>query len=590
MKKAFLTILILLIGLNAVCHAQGIRQRNIIYVLDCTGSMNGYNGAPDIWAPTKKFLKSELEKEARENPDAKITILPFQEKVLSPITVNPRDLKWSEYEATLDKYIGNLTATNICDSWLAAEKCIDRSCDNYIVLMTDGHDNIGGAANESARIEKLTEILKEFCGKYDNTKGMYVELTKSASLPDGIRNVIDICDNLYNIDASDGIPSFGCVADDRIVINTRDLPLDLDFGFSNSGKFKATVDDDDNEFVEVTIKNGYINRGVCTIHIESKFGDDIDRLNKAIGAKETDVDLTVESDDVIIINPEISLVLTTSEVRSLDLAADTLARIDRIKPFLWIKGNPVDTLRWNLSPRFSPQAITDGSIVKFGLKSTTPLDGCTLLFDNEQVGPDSIVWLTPTSAGVLELLVPSDVADRTFDLQLHEIGVKDIDRINSVRPGAGVVNLTGVCDTSLSWLEILVWILAALLILALLAWFAFIKKMKYPTFKAGMITVNDPYFANITAKGARKVIFTNNPAAKQGALNRLFTGRVLYHANPAWPCEAELTPSGRKNMRFRSSSGRLISDPSSIWVPHQDQTYRILDSQDNNKPVITLFV
>ncbi|MDE6022044.1 MAG: VWA domain-containing protein, partial [Muribaculaceae bacterium] len=156
------------------------RQRNTIYVLDCTGSMCGYNGAPNIWQPTKQFLKSELKKEAKENPNARVVILPFQDKVHHPIHVDLKNIAWQRLENVLDSYVQKLTGTNICDSWLEAEKYIDQSCDNYIVLMTDGQDNAGGKPNGN---ERLAQILKAFCGKYKNTKGFYVELTQAASLP-----------------------------------------------------------------------------------------------------------------------------------------------------------------------------------------------------------------------------------------------------------------------------------------------------------------------------------------------------------------------------------------------------------------------
>lgn len=55
MKKIFAIFLVLIFSFPAFCQSQ-TRQRNTIYVFDCTGSMTGYNGAPDIWAPTKAFL------------------------------------------------------------------------------------------------------------------------------------------------------------------------------------------------------------------------------------------------------------------------------------------------------------------------------------------------------------------------------------------------------------------------------------------------------------------------------------------------------------------------------------------------------
>lgn len=579
MKKLIFTFVLLLVSICGICQ-KGVPQRNLIYVLDCTASMRGYNGAPDIWNDTKNFLKTELEKEQKNNSDARIVLLPFQEKVLTPINIDPRNLSWNNHEATLERYISNLTATNICDSWLAAEKFIDQSCENYIVLMTDGHDNIGGSANEAARMERLAEILSQFCGKYANTKGIYVELTKSATLPGTIRNVIDVCDNLHVVDASEGIPSFGCVANDRILINTRDLPVDIELGFSNSGKFAATVDDD-NEYVKATIKDGYIDKGRCTLVIESKFGDNIEKLNRAIGKDEELVDLTVKSDEVNIINPEVELVLRTLPARSLTLNVDSVARAEKIKPFLWIKGNAQDTLRWYLAPKFNEHALANGAAVKFKLEPKLKPERYTVLVDNVELDSDSSFVITPESTGIIELVVPRETGDVEVSFQLKEVDNRNLDRLNGTRPDFVSYNLKGETTTLMSWLEIAVYVLLGLIILGLLAWFGFIKSMKYPTFRKGTVTINDPYFANIMVKGYRMIVFTSDTKKQQGFLNRLFTGPILYHPNSAWPCEATLTPSGHANMRFNCRGGRLISDPIPTWMPGEN--YSIIDSQTGKK-------
>lgn len=590
MKKLLFTFVLLLVGVAGFTQ-QGIPQRNLIYVLDCTGSMHGFNGAPDIWEDTKSFLKTELEKEVQENPDARIVILPFQEKVLAPIHIDPRNLSWNRHEATLDKYISNLTATNICDSWLAAEKYVDQSCENYIVLMTDGHDNIGGSANESARMEHLAEILSQFCGKYANTKGMYVELTKSATLPGTIRHVIDVCDNLHVVDASDGIPSFGCASNDKIVINTRDLPMDIELGFSNSGKFAATVDDDDNELVTVSVKNGFINHGRVKLHIESKFGDDIEKLNKAIGGDEEDVDFTIESEEVVIINPEIELILKALPMRSLNLEVDSVAKTEKVKPFLWIKGNDYDTLRWNLRPMFNQQAKLNDASAQFKLKPLTQMADCSVLVDNVVLDDDSIFVITPQSEGIIELVVPRQAGDVKSVFTLKEVRTSNLDRLNGTRPDFVSNNvlctLRGETTTAMSWLEIAVYILLALIFLALAVWFCFLKKMKYPAFRRGTVTISEPYFANVMVRGYRMIVFTPDATKHQGFLNRLFTGAILYHTNTAWPCEAAITPSGKNNMRFHSQSGRLISDPMPTWIA--GESYKIIDT-DTGKKIIEITI
>ncbi|MDE5595856.1 MAG: VWA domain-containing protein, partial [Muribaculaceae bacterium] len=461
---------------------QNIRQRNIVYVVDCTGSMNGHNGAPDIWVPTKNFLKSELKKEIRENPGAKITVLPFQDRVLTPIRINPSDLNWPEHEKTLDSYISNLTATNICDAWLESERYIDEACENYIVLMTDGHDNIGGSANEKNRITYLSEILKAFCGKYANTKGFYVELTQNATLPGQISNILDICEDLYRIDATEGIPSFGCVSTDIVEINTRDLPVDIDFGFSNSGDFSSSVDVEENEIVDISIKDNKISRGRFVIHIESKFGDNLEKLNNLIDNEVEEVDVKVVADEIMITNPDLTFAFVASPIRSLDLGgaddASFFAEVKRIKPFLRAKGIGIDTLQWNLAPRFSQEAVNDRSFARLKLSVKGLPDVCDIRFDGKKLN-DSVFVLDPNDSGLLEVLIPRDIPDDKVEITLVLVGAKNLDRINNSRPTPPetLLTLVGEWKTEMSIAEIIFWSLLGLVLLSIIIWFVALRDM-----------------------------------------------------------------------------------------------------------------
>lgn len=579
MKRGFLFILLSIIALSAFCNDKSYRQRNIIYVLDCTGSMNGFNGAPNIWQPTKDFLKAELAKEVKVTSDVKFTILPFQDKVLPAIHINPKNINWPQHEATLNQYIKNLTATNICDAWLAAERCIDQTCDNYIVLMTDGHDNIGGSANEPKRINTLANILRNFCGKYANTKGFYVELTRNATLPAEIKAAIDNCNDLYCIDATSGIPQFGSFNKNVIDINTRDLPEDIEFGFSNPGEFKASAVGGDNPFVALTIKGDKISRGHIVLHIESKQGDDINRLNKVIGPQGTDITTQITGENITITNPDIIIALHTRPIRSLNFKeakkdGKISAAIDRTKPFLWLKGNVTDTLRWPLNTIFNEQAAAEHASAIFSVKSGSDIEGCTLLYNGNELSDSTIEVMPPADNNIIELIVPRGVADDEISLTLSQIASHNLDRINDARPDNASVALDGKVGTSLTLLEIITWCIIAIIILFLIIWFAFLRNIIYPKFKRGIITIQSPYFATVRIKGARMVVFTPQHRT-QGAFDKLFKGRVIYHTNPTWTSEALVMPSG-KLLSFKCPTKSLISDPTPTWLV--SESYKIKDN------------
>jgi hypothetical protein len=566
MRKLLFALFATLCALTTLSQNPNGRQRNTIYVLDCTKSMSGYKGAPNIWGPTKHFLKSELEKTAQQTPGSKVVILPFQDKVLTPIHVNTNDIAWPQLEATLDRYVNNVTATNICDAWLDAEKYIDQACDNYIVLMTDGHDNIGGEANEPQRTARLMQILQAFCGKYANTNGFYVELTKQATLPNGIKDVIDVCRNLDIVDASDGIPPFGCYSSNDIDVNTRDLPLDLPLSFSNAGTFVAKVINDDNPYLKLSVKGNKISRGRVVIHIESKLGDNIETLNKTIGTPIADIPFEVYSDEVHITNPALNIKLHTTPLRTLEIAAEDgklSSAVKRVKPFLWVKGNVTDTLCWSLNPRFNEAAQADNSAALFKLKSDSDLSGYTLQYNGNELTSDSLVAVTANENAVVELIIPQTERDSRVDISLVEISAHNLDRINGTHPNGLTLKLDGKISTSMSILEIVALSLLALIALFIVLWFLLIRDRKYPKFSRGIINIQAPYFATIRVKKARMVVL--GPTKKtQSRFDAIWKGKIIYHVNQSWPCDIEITPSGR-NMRFRCPSRQLISDPNPLW-------------------------
>ena len=195
--------------------AYGQRDRNYIYVLDCTKSMAGYNGAPDIWADTKGFLRKEIEKLPA---GTHVTVVPFQTAVHQALSETREDVTtdvWQKFAKQIDGYVENVTNTNICDAWAQGEKYISEDADNYMILLTDGLDNVRG-------IPEVTKRLKGWCGKYKNTYGIYVALTKNAFSSDDplkkkqleeLRQVIEDCENLWVAELAGGIVPVGNFTD-----------------------------------------------------------------------------------------------------------------------------------------------------------------------------------------------------------------------------------------------------------------------------------------------------------------------------------------------------------------------------------------
>ena len=72
MSRKYLLATLLLLTVAVTVKAQ--RERNYIYLFDCTQSMEGYGGQPDIWSQTKQWLWDDI----GQLKDGQITIIPFQ--------------------------------------------------------------------------------------------------------------------------------------------------------------------------------------------------------------------------------------------------------------------------------------------------------------------------------------------------------------------------------------------------------------------------------------------------------------------------------------------------------------------------------
>lgn len=275
------------------------------------------------------------------------------------------------------------------------------------------------------------------------------------------------------------------------------------------------------------------------------------------------------------------MALHTTPLRTLTINSDKNTAAHRVNPFLWIKGNPVDTLRWDLAPFFNEAAQSNNCSALFRLKSEDALSAYTIMYNGEELSSDSLLSLSPNNPGILELIVPQSEKDNSFELKLNEIHSVNLDRINGARPDNAKITLSADIKTHRSLLEIIFWTLIILLALFLIVWFGLLRNKIYPKFKRGIITIANPYFATIRLKGYRALV-VGPKSTQQSWWNKLWCGAILYHTNPAWPTEAEFIPSG-KTVRFRSQSGTLFCDPSPLLS--RGESYKIIDSNDSSKKI-----
>lgn len=564
MKRAIIISIALIFCIAADCA----RLRNSIYIFDCTQSMKGNSArnAPDIWQTTKSSLKSRIE---REPADARIVIIPFQSQPYPAIIFERRDFDWDKIDGKFEEYIKLLTNTNICDSWSAGEKHIDLTRNNYIYLMTDGVDT------DAARRTKLADVFRRFCSRnYPDTHGFYVRLTENALVEDNIRDIIEGCRNLDIVSPADKT-DFGSFDSRVININTHELPCRRIVDFSDPGTFKAKAKSADSNFI-VDVVGGAIQNGVMELEIRSAYGDDKTRLHDELGDEKYEFDITVSSDNIHITDPRIEVRVVNRPERVLTFDGisheeDDLGKSVRHDGLLFSAASAPDTLSIDLAPRFNDEARRDRASVRMKV-STNCTDDITILFNGSELN-DSCFTLKASDAtsGILSVIFRPGCDDTRLNLSITQLSSKNLDRIGDTPADEFVHSLRAECENEMNPLaKGLLWA-AAIIIAALILWFALLKRQIFPPIsKITTIMITRPYVSQRKVRGARLVVFSNRPV-RQGFFSRLFTGRIISEVNPVWTSRCEMRHA-RNGVRFSCPDRSMTSSPSALMSKFNEYT------------------
>lgn len=515
--KTMFVVIFLMMSVSVVAQ----RERNYIYLLDCTKSMIGYGNNPSIWQPTKNYLKKDIDKQPK---GTELHIIPFQGRVLPSFDFEAGQQNWNDIEEKLDEHVKKVTNTNICAAWDAIDSHLNNHKDNYVILLTDGHDNVQG-------MEAVLNKLRNWCGKYPNTYAFYVLLTEAA-IDNRVIDVINLCDNEFVVNATKGIPIFGSVDKTIIYANTLNLQKKHQIGFSSAGEYTVKAICEDSYF-DVSIVDNKIKNGSLQVQIFNK--KDIAEINGSI-PQTYEFTFEVCSKDVDITNPVVTVNMTNKPERSLEILSEEsdLGKATWHDGFLFWGASDPDTLSIDLKALFNEEAQKDNSSVEFIIAD--PDGGKNFqLFYNGQAVKDGKVTLDKKSNAnsKLSVVFNPDAKEGTRYLivksknkqQLDKINDEPVEQYNLSLRSKYVVNWNPL-KTILMWL--LIFIVAALLI-----WFLLIRRFIYPTINVKTIQINDPYFSKVNVKGKRRVVFTNK-TMKQSLLNRIFTGEILYKKDEIW--------------------------------------------------------
>jgi len=513
--------------------------------------MIGHKGSPNIWEPTKSYLKGELEK---HTSGTTLHVVPFQGNVLPGFHFNAEDFddkRWKDVESKIDDYVKQITGTNICDAWDATDKYIDRHKDNYIILLTDGKDTKNGMA-------AVAKKLSDWCGKYPNTYAFYVQLTRAA-IDQSIAKVINICDNEFIVDASKGIPVFGGFDNGLIIYaNTLNLDKTHKLGFSSVGKYKAKAFSKDPYF-DVKVVSGKIEGGIVPIQIVAR--QPIAQINAAL-PNIYNFTFDVQSDEVSIVKPTVRVQMTNKPERSLEMLSEEtyMGKATWYDSFLFWGASEPDTLSIDLKTVFNDEAKKDGAAVEFLITDTLGQD-YQLLYNGQPVNNDTITLHSNDHlASVLSIVYDSYAKEGKRYLDIRAIPKQELDNINDQPVEQYQLTLRSKYEVNWNPLKtILLW-LCILIAAALLLWFLVAKHFIFPTIGIKTIQINDPYFCKVNVKGKRRVVFTDKKM-RQSLLNRIFTGEILYKKNEIWTSPLAFEVGAKKKTLRVMRTKDYVFDP-----------------------------
>lgn len=573
MKQLKTLILLLSLILSVSVLAQ--RERNYIYVLDCTKSMTGFKGSPDIWNTTKQYLHKELNKHV---PGTTLHIIPFQDNILAPYSFDANNLAWNKISVDLDKYVEKPTNTNICAAWDATDQYIDPHKDNYIILLTDGRDNV----NPHGAVARK---LSEWCGKYTNTYAFYVLLTKNAVDEDVVK-VIDVCKNEFIVDATKEIPVFGAFDKDLIIYaNTLNLSRVHKIGFSSAGKYAAKAVCSDPYF-DVKVINNKIEGGVVPVQIVAR--KPIAQINSALpGIYNFTFD--VQSSDVSVINPTVKVQMTNKPERALELVSEEteMGKAAWYDSFLfWGASNP-DTLSIDLKATFNDEAKKDGSVVQLQIKDEKEAKDFLLFYNGLPLSNNLITLNANDNApSILSVVFNPDAKEGKRFLKVKATTKQELDNINDQPVEKYELTLRSKYVVNWNPLKTILMWLGIMLLAALLLWFLIVKHFIYPTIGVKTIQINDPYFAKVNVKGKRRVVFTNK-VMTQSLLSRIFTGEILYKKNDIWISPLAFEAGAKKKTLRVLRTKDYVFDPYTSMLNAQSE-YIVENTNNNTKINLTI--
>lgn len=546
--------------------AMAQREKNHIFLFDCTGSM--HKGG--LWATAQSALDKNISLRA-SIPGSSFTVVPFGDSPYQVITFANQEYagKKANISEAFATYIKQAKFTHISDVLRAGFAKVNPNKENEIYLFTDGMPSGGDSP------EKVAKTIADWCGTHKNSKLYYVALTKGVINP-VIKQAIDACADASIVQCENGIvPVITRITED-VSTNLDELHKELGLSFSVPGEYALAAQCADPNF-EVTIVGNKASGGNIKIKVSPKGNQSVAQLHQLLQGEKYEFPVLITSADsrYQIANPQVNVHVydKTPSALTIGKGVDELQHegVRWYDSFLWSDAADEQKAVWDLKPMFENELKNSRLALKFQVGEGQTND-FQAWFNGQPISNGSTIHLVPQQPAVLEVKFNHDAATGKRYFSLIPASVDGINIING-QPLEKYEGTSLRTEYKVDWnplFTLLFWLLVALLA-ALVLWFVALKRIFFPTIKVSRVQLTGPapYFAQKRMRGARQVVLTSNRRS-QNVFSRLFTGKIIFVKAEHFSPELTILPSGSKKMvRLRSEGNAWDVSPSAIFAPHK---------------------
>lgn len=607
LRRFSITILSLLLFFPA--HAE---KENYIILFDCTASMKGSDGGPDIWKDAKNILVESIMSLNGDN--ANVVVVPFQDQIgqITEFVASDKS-KINKILSDVDKMISTRhRGTSICRAWDVGLKYLEEGCLNFMFLLTDGADNIQLATGlpvalkrdgspkteaDAALLDECTEEvckrIRQWCSFGANNIAFYSRLTQNAQ----VDKITEAAKGCKNITFADGL-NVAQLKTREVTFNVADLgpsnnAVKIPLKLSNSLSGRAEIVCGNPLFDLSLGSKGFIN-GEATLLVTSKV--DYGTLRSSVGRSasfkaEIRVDDS-EKENLNIYLPEftVNVIGNPEKTVAVEISNDKLGKALYHYDFLWSDASAPDTLYTDLSFDCNEYAESAKAVVTFKLSSDAG-EKCKFFVDGRECSSFDVNGDSKVRLGV--------VFEPGTPEGLHVIKLastdRSVDRIANADIGGGEewqAQFQGSYKVKANPLKVALTIIGLLLLGLLILWLTVLKYLVFPRFRVTMVYVgkDEKVMVPKRVRGYRKFVITSGNK-RQGLFLDIFAGKVQYFKMSAEDGVTEdivIEPVDKRTVRIcRDKGGVYMAMPSRVRIMTIGQPSDVADviNQQLNKRV-----